>query len=72
MSSGLDGEFIVTVEAGTEVEILEVGLPTRIDDISSNWVRVTVPSNSSGIRKDGSPVFVPNGTTGWCFGGYLK
>ena len=56
------------MSAGTKVKILEVGKAETIDGISSNWVQVEVQSGAK--DRDGNAIRA--GTTGWCFGGYLK
>jgi len=47
---------IATVPEGGRVELLEVGKPDYIDDISASWYRVKTA----------------DGTIGWVFGGYLE
>ena len=68
MDNRTTAEVIATLAAGTRVKILAVGRKDTIDDIASNWVRVSV---LGGARdKDGNAVAA--GTEGWLFGGYLS
>ena len=56
------------MEAGTRVEILELGKFEVIDDIGNYWMKVEVQAGSK--DRDGKPI--REGTVGWCFGGYLE
>ena len=63
----ISGETIITMRAGTQVLILSLGKEETIDGITNNWVEVRVEWNSKDLN--GRSIY---GTTGWCFGGYLK
>ena len=67
-SEATTSDVITVMSAGTKVKILEVGKAETIDGISSNWVQVEVQSGAK--DRDGNAIRA--GTTGWCFGGYLK
>ncbi len=59
---------LTVMQAGTKVKILELGKAETIDGIDSNWVKVEVQKGS----KDRNGKEIKSGTTGWCYGGYLK
>ena len=59
---------LTVMSAGTRVKILRLGKQATIDGITSNWVQVEVQAGAK--DRDGKPIAA--GTTGWCFGGYLK
>ncbi|MBR5356223.1 MAG: SH3 domain-containing protein, partial [Lachnospiraceae bacterium] len=61
-------KVLTVMSAGTKVKILELGKAETIDGIFSNWVKVEVQSGAK--DRDGKPIKA--GTTGWCYGGYLK
>lgn len=64
---GTSGAVITAMPAGTRVKILSLGKEETIDGITNNWVEVRVEWNSKDLN--GRSIY---GTTGWCFGGYLK
>ena len=64
---GTSGAVITAMPAGTRVKILLLGKEETIDGITNNWVEVRVEWNSKDLN--GRSIY---GTTGWCFGGYLK
>ena len=59
---------ITTMQAGTRVKVLAAGKEETIDGITASWVQVEVQKEAR--DKDGN--IIPSGTTGWCFGGYLR
>ena len=59
---------LAVMSAGTRVKILRLGKQATIDGITSNWVQVEVQAGA----KDRDGKAIAAGTTGWCFGGYLK
>ena len=59
---------LAVMSAGTKVKILTLGKQATIDGITSNWVQVEVQAGA----KDRDGKAIAAGTTGWCFGGYLK
>ncbi len=59
---------ITTMNQGTDVIILKKGNSDIIDGITGTWVKIKVLSG--GKDKDG--YVLPEGTVGWCFGGYLN
>lgn len=61
------GAVITAMPAGTRVKILSLGKEETIDGITNNWVEVRVEWNSKDLN--GRSIY---GTTGWCFGGYLR
>ena len=61
-------QVLAVMQAGSRVQVFEVGKAETIDGISSNWVRVVVLSRSK--NRDGKPI--REGTVGWCFGGDLE
>ena len=67
-SSSTAGKPVVTIVKGTQVKVLSIGAKQTIDGITSNWVQVEVQAGAK--DRDGKPIAA--GTTGWCFGGYLK
>ena len=64
---GTSGAVITAMPAGTRVKILSLGKEETIDGITNNWVEVRVEWNSKDLN--GRSIY---GTTGWCFGGYLR
>ena len=64
---GTSGAVITAMPAGTRVKILSLGKEETIDGITDNWVEVRVEWNSKDLN--GRSIY---GTTGWCFGGYLR
>ncbi len=64
----LTGRTMTTMQKGCRVTIIAVGERSVIDGVASNWIQVSLPDNAR--DKDGS-VITP-GTTGWCFGGYVR
>ena len=67
-SGSTAGKPVVTIGKGTQVKVLGIGAEQTIDGITSNWVQVEVQAGAK--DRDGKPIAA--GTTGWCFGGYLK
>ena len=67
-SGSTAGKPVVTIGKGTQVKVLAVGAQQTIDGITSNWVQVEVQAGA----KDRDGKAIATGTTGWCFGGYLK
>lgn len=67
-SISTDSEIITTMQKGTKVNILKIQKEDTIDNINSFWVEIEVLPN--GIDKNGKEI--PEGTKGWCFGGYLE
>ena len=67
-SGSTAGKPVVTIGKGTQVKVLAVGAKQTIDGITSNWVQVEVQAGAK--DRDGNAIAA--GTTGWCFGGYLK
>lgn len=67
-SETFDSSVILTMNAGTKVKIIKIGRQDESDGISSNWVQVEVLPGG----KDKDFNRIPNGTRGWCFGGYLE
>lgn len=59
---------ITVMKKGTKVKVLEADTMESIDGIASCWVRVEVLPGST----DSQGKKIPNGTTGWCFLGYLE
>lgn len=64
---GTFGAVITAMPAGTRVKILSLGKEETIDGITNDWVEVRVEWNSKDLN--GRSIY---GTTGWCFGGYLR
>ena len=62
------GKHVITIGKGTQVKVLSIGAEQTLDGIISNWVQVEVQAGAK--DRDGKPIAA--GTTGWCFGGYLK
>jgi hypothetical protein len=54
-NAGINSSAIKTIPRDTIVEVLSIGKTEKIDDITAPWVQVKTQ----------------DGTTGWCFGGYL-
>ena len=67
-SGSTAGKPVVTIGKGTQVKVLSIGAKQTIDGITSNWVQVEVQAGA----KDRDGKTIATGTTGWCFGGYLK
>ena len=67
VNENTSSEIITTMKAGTRVKILSLGKEETIDGITNNWVEVRVEWNSKDLN--GRSIY---GTTGWCFGGYLR
>ena len=67
-SGSTAGKPVVTIGKGTQVKVLSIGTEQTIDGITSNWVQVEVQAGA----KDRDGKAIAAGTTGWCFGGYLK
>lgn len=67
-SEDLASDVFFVMSPGTKLGILEFGKAETINDISSNWIRVVIIENT----KDRDGNLIQKGTTGWCFGGYLK
>ena len=67
-SGSTAGKHVVTIGKGTQVKVLAVGAEQTIDGITSKWVQVEVQAGA----KDRDGKLIAAGTTGWCFGGYLK
>ena len=67
-SGSTAGKPVVTIGKGTQVKVIAVGAEQTIDGITSNWVQVEVQAGA----KDRDGKAIAAGTTGWCFGGYLK
>ena len=67
-SGSTAGKPVVTIGKGTQVKVLGIGAEQTIDGITSNWVQVEVQAGA----KDRDGKAIAAGTTGWCFGGYLK
>ena len=67
-SGSTAGKPVVTIGKGTQVKVLGIGAEQTIDGITSNWVQVEVQAGA----KDRDGKSIAAGTTGWCFGGYLK
>ena len=65
---GTVADIITTIKQGARVKVVELGNSDIIDDIESKWVKVEVVKKAK--TSDGKDV--EEGTTGWCFGGYLK
>lgn len=65
---GYSGEVLTVLQAGTRVEILEIGKYQNIDGIRNYWVQVKVKSTTK--DRDGKPI--RGGTVGWCFAEYLE
>lgn len=65
---GTAADIITTIKQGARVKVVELGNSDIIDDIESKWVKVEVVKKAK--TSDGKDV--EEGTTGWCFGGYLK
>lgn len=60
--------IVTTMMKGTKVKIIKIGKAEKIDGISSNWVQVEI--QAGGKDRDGKPI--AQGTSGWCYGGYLE
>ena len=67
-SGSTAGKHVVTIGKGTQVKVLSIGAEQTLDGIISNWVQVEVQAGA----KDRDGKSIAAGTTGWCFGGYLK
>ena len=67
-SDDFNSDVIVTMNSGTKVKVLTIGKQDEVDGEKSNWVQVEVLPGG----KDKDLNRIPNGTTGWCFGGFLE
>ncbi len=67
-SISTDSEIITSMQKGTQVKILKIGKEDNIDNNNSFWVEIEVLPNG----KDKNGKEIPEGTKGWCFGGYLE
>lgn len=67
-SDDFDSEVIITMNSGTKVKVLTIGKQDEVDGVKSNWVQVEVLPGG----KDKDLNRIQNGTTGWCFGGFLE
>ncbi len=63
-----DSSIITTMNAHTKVKILRIGRADESEDVESNWVLVEILPG--GKDRDGKRI--PDGTAGWCFGGFLE
>ncbi|MBP5358641.1 MAG: ankyrin repeat domain-containing protein [Treponema sp.] len=66
--ASLSARTITAMQKGTKVKVLEADNMEVIDGIHSCWVKVEVLPGS--VDSQGKKI--PNGTTGWCFLGYLE
>lgn len=64
----LSGDIVTTLQAGSQVKIINLGKYENIDGLDSRWVKVEVLEG--GKDRDGNSI--PVGTTGWCYAGYLE
>ena len=65
-SPSLSAEKINTLEAGTLLQVVEVGSKVSIDGVTANWVKVKAVNDGRFVEG-----YSTNGITGWVFGGYL-
>ena len=65
-SPSLSAGKINTLEAGTLLQVVEVGSKVSIDGVTANWVKVKAVND--GRFMEG---YSTNGITGWVFGAYL-
>jgi len=63
-----DSAIITTMVKHTKVKILKIGREDESEGVYSNWVLVEVLPG--GKDRDGNRI--PDGTAGWCFGGFLE
>lgn len=63
-----DSAIITTMVKHTKVKILKIGWEDESEGVESNWVLVEVLPG--GKDRDGNRI--PDGTAGWCFGGFLE
>ena len=63
-----DSSIITTMNAHTKVKILRIGRADESEGVESNWVLVEILPG--GKDRDGKRI--PDGTAGWCFGGFLE
>lgn len=66
--SHISSKVITTMVKGSRVLIINIGRRDMIDGIISNWVQIKSIAGS----KDKEEKWIPTGTMGWCFGGYLE
>ena len=57
----------LVMKNGCKVKVVQIGKLDTIDGITSNWVKIEI---EGGKDKDGNKI--RSGSTGWCFGGYLR
>lgn len=67
-SDDFESDVIITMNSGTKVKVLTIGKQDEVDGVKSNWIQVEVLPGG----KDKDLNRIPNGTTGWCFGGFLE
>ena len=67
-SENTDSSIITTMNAHTKVKILRIGRADESEGVESNWVLVEILPG--GKDRDGKRI--PDGTAGWCFGGFLE
>lgn len=67
-SDNTDSPVITTMNEGTMVKILKIGREDVNDGVVSYWVLVEVLPGG----KDRDLNKIPDGTQGWCFGGFLE
>ncbi|MBQ2571172.1 MAG: SH3 domain-containing protein [Treponema sp.] len=67
-SDNTDSPIITTMNAGTMVKILKLGREDENNGVVSYWVLVEVLPGG----KDRDLNRIPDGTQGWCFGGFLE
>ncbi|MBQ1662339.1 MAG: SH3 domain-containing protein, partial [Treponema sp.] len=67
-SENTDSSIITTMNAHTKVKILRIGRTDESEGVESNWVLVEILPG--GKDRDGKRI--PDGTAGWCFGGFLE
>lgn len=65
-SPSLSAGKINTLEAGTLLQVVEVGSKVSIDGVTANWVKVKAVNDGRFVEG-----YSTNGITGWVFGGYL-
>ncbi len=67
-SESADSSVITTMSKDTTVKVIKIGKEDVSEGITSNWVQVEVLPGG----KDRDSKRIPDGTVGWCFGGFLK
>ena len=65
-SPSLSAGKINTLEAGTLLQVVEVGSKVSIDGVTANWVKVKTVNDGRFVEG-----YSTNGITGWVFGAYL-